>query len=62
MLSTPFSPWPSFTEQEIDAVSSVLRSNKFNYWTGQEGRSFEKEFAHNKKSLVFKTILIKCVI
>lgn len=45
MLSTPFSPWPSFTEQEIDAVSSVLRSNKVNYWTGQEGRSFEKEFA-----------------
>ena len=45
MLSTPFSPWPSFTEQEIDAVTSVLRSNKVNYWTGQEGRSFEKEFA-----------------
>ena len=45
MLSTPFSPWPSFTEQEIDAVSTVLRSNKVNYWTGQEGRSFEKEFA-----------------
>lgn len=45
MLSTPFSPWPSFTEQEIDTVSSVLRSNKVNYWTGQEGRSFEKEFA-----------------
>jgi dTDP-4-amino-4,6-dideoxygalactose transaminase len=45
VLSTPFSPWPSFTEQEIDAVTSVLRSNKVNYWTGQEGRSFEKEFA-----------------
>jgi dTDP-4-amino-4,6-dideoxygalactose transaminase len=45
VLSTPFSPWPSFTEQEIDAVSTVLRSNKVNYWTGQEGRSFEKEFA-----------------
>jgi len=45
MLNTPFSPWPSFTEQEIDAVSAVLRSNKVNYWTGQEGKSFEKEFA-----------------
>ena len=45
MLNSPFSPWPSFTEQEIDAVNRVLRSNKVNYWTGQEGRSFEKEFA-----------------
>ena len=45
MLNTPFSPWPSFTEQEITAVSQVLRSNKVNYWTGQEGRNFEKEFA-----------------
>lgn len=45
MLNTPFSPWPSFTEQEVTAVSEVLRSNKVNYWTGQEGRSFEKEFA-----------------
>jgi dTDP-4-amino-4,6-dideoxygalactose transaminase len=45
MLNTPFSPWPSFTEQEIAAVSEVLRSNKVNYWTGQEGKNFEKEFA-----------------
>jgi len=45
MLNTSFSPWPSFTEQEITAVSEVLRSNKVNYWTGQEGKSFEKEFA-----------------
>lgn len=45
MLNTAFSPWPSFTEQEINAVSDVLRSNKVNYWTGQEGRVFEKEFA-----------------
>jgi dTDP-4-amino-4,6-dideoxygalactose transaminase len=45
MLNTSFSPWPSFTEQEITAVSDVLRSNKVNYWTGQEGKNFEKEFA-----------------
>ena len=45
MLNTSFSPWPSFTEQEITAVSEVLRSNKVNYWTGQEGKCFEKEFA-----------------
>lgn len=45
MLNTPFSPWPSFSEEEIDAVGRVLRSNKVNYWTGTEGREFEKEFA-----------------
>ncbi len=45
MLNSPFSPWPSFTQQEADKVSSVLLSNKVNYWTGQEGREFEKEFA-----------------
>ena len=45
MLNTPFSPWPSFTQQEADAVSQVLLSNKVNYWTGTECRQFEKEFA-----------------
>lgn len=45
MLNTPFAPWPSFSEEEIDAVSAVLRSNKVNYWTGTECREFEKEFA-----------------
>lgn len=46
MLNTPFSPWPSFTQQEADAVSRVLLSNKVNYWTGIECREFEKEFAN----------------
>lgn len=45
MLNGPFSPWPSFTEEEADAVRDVLLSNKVNYWTGQEGRQFEREFA-----------------
>ncbi len=45
MLNTPFSPWPSFTQEEADAVSRVLLSNKVNYWTGRECREFEKEFA-----------------
>jgi dTDP-4-amino-4,6-dideoxygalactose transaminase len=45
MLNTPFSPWPSFTQEEADAVSRVLLSNKVNYWTGQECREFEREFA-----------------
>lgn len=45
MLNTPFAPWPSFTQEEVTAVSEVLLSNKVNYWTGQHGREFEKEFA-----------------
>lgn len=45
MLNTPFTPWPLFTEEEANAVTSVLLSNKVNYWTGQECREFEKEFA-----------------
>ncbi len=45
MLNTNFSSWPSFTEEEADAVRNVILSNKVNYWTGQEARTFEKEFA-----------------
>ncbi|WP_288368518.1 DegT/DnrJ/EryC1/StrS aminotransferase family protein [uncultured Alcanivorax sp.] len=45
MLNGPFSPWPSFTQEEADAASRVLLSNKVNYWTGQQSRKFEKEFA-----------------
>lgn len=45
MLNTPFSPWPSYTEEEAEAVKAVILSNKVNYWTGQECRLFEQEFA-----------------
>lgn len=45
MLNTQFAPWPCFSQEEADAVSKVLLSNKVNYWTGQEGRLFEQEFA-----------------
>lgn len=45
MLNTLFSPWPSFTAEEAEAVHRVLLSNKVNYWTGTECREFEKEFA-----------------
>lgn len=45
MLNGVFSPWPSFSEEEGDAVRSVLLSNKVNYWTGSEGRKFETDFA-----------------
>mgnify|MGYP001765251940 CR=1 FL=1 len=45
MLNTSFSPWPSFTQEEADAVSRVLLSNRVNQWTGGEVKAFEKEFA-----------------
>lgn len=45
MLNTKFSPWPSFTNEEVEAVGAVLQSNKVNYWTGSECKEFEKEFA-----------------
>lgn len=45
MLNGPFSPWPSFTEEEANTVRDVLLSNKVNYWTGQQCREFERAFA-----------------
>jgi len=38
-------PWPFFDEDERAAVEAVLRSGSVNYWTGREGRAFEREFA-----------------
>ena len=43
--TTPLPPWPSYTEEEIAAVHEVLASGRVNYWTGDEGREFEREFA-----------------
>ncbi|TLU86008.1 MAG: DegT/DnrJ/EryC1/StrS aminotransferase family protein [Chlorobium sp.] len=45
MLNTSFPPWPSYTKEEADTVSHTILSNKVNYWTGQECREFETEFA-----------------
>lgn len=41
----PFPKWPFFDEEACEAVETVLRSGKVNYWTGEEGRLFEKEFS-----------------
>lgn len=38
-------PWPYFAPDEIEAAVAVLRSGKVNYWTGEEGKRFEREFA-----------------
>ncbi len=41
----PMPRWPHFDAGDIEAVSTVLRSGKVNYWTGDECRQFENEFA-----------------
>ena len=41
----PLSTWPCYSPEEVEAVSGVLKSGKVNYWTGDEGRAFEHEFA-----------------
>jgi len=46
MLNGPFSPWPCYDENQQQAVLKVMQSNRVNYWTGSEGREFEKEFAN----------------
>ena len=38
--------WPQFTSKEVDIASSILKSGRVNYWTGNEGKNFEKEFSH----------------
>ncbi len=39
------SRWPDFSEAEAEAVADTVRSNRVNYWTGDTGRTFEREFA-----------------
>lgn len=45
MLNTNIEPWPNFSDEEAQIAADVVRSNKVNYWTGTQGREFEKEFA-----------------
>ena len=40
-----FASWPYFADEEVEAAAAVLRSGRVNYWTGDEGRLFEQEFA-----------------
>jgi dTDP-4-amino-4,6-dideoxygalactose transaminase len=45
MNQSAFPTWPVYAEDERDAVERVLLSGKSNYWTGEEGKLFEQEFA-----------------
>lgn len=41
-----FPVWPVIEHDEIEAATQVLRSGKINYWTGSQGRDFERAFAN----------------
>lgn len=43
----PFSPWPYYAPDEIEAVTRVLTSGRVNYWTGTECVQFEAEYAEH---------------
>jgi hypothetical protein len=45
LRTNPFASWPQFEADEIEAAIRVLQSGNVNYWTGDEGRQFELEFA-----------------
>jgi len=60
-------PWPFFSEEEIEAVAEVLHSGKVNYWTGTQGRLFEKEFAEfagckHAIALANGTVALECAL
>lgn len=41
----PFPSWPHFCDETIKKSAEILKSGKVNYWTGEEGKLFEKEFS-----------------
>nr|WP_322755900.1 MULTISPECIES: DegT/DnrJ/EryC1/StrS aminotransferase family protein [unclassified Frankia] len=41
----PYPSWPVFRPDEIAAVTATMRRGEVTYWTGREGRRFEREFA-----------------
>lgn len=43
----PFPAWPLISPDEIEAAAGVLASGQINYWTGEQGKLFEKEFAES---------------
>ena len=38
--------WPVYDNEEIGAVKKILAAGKVNYWTGDQSKKFEKEFAN----------------
>lgn len=44
MSNNNFSSWPVFEQDEINAVQDILIFGKVNYWTGEVGRGFERDY------------------
>ena len=44
-LQREYPGWPVYEKDEVSAVETVLRSGKVNYWTGNEVRKFESDYA-----------------
>jgi dTDP-4-amino-4,6-dideoxygalactose transaminase len=45
ICAEPLTPWPIYEDDEIAAVTEVLRSGKVNYWGGEKCNEFEKKFS-----------------
>jgi dTDP-4-amino-4,6-dideoxygalactose transaminase len=46
-VATSLPSWPNYEADEIEAAGDVLRSGRVNYWTGEIGRQFEREYAES---------------
>lgn len=45
MTNLSWPHWPSFSEEQKQAACAVLESGRINYWTGEQGKAFEAEYA-----------------
>jgi len=45
LAKTIQAPWPYYAQDECEAVARVMQLGKVNYWTGEECRLFEQEYA-----------------
>lgn len=43
--TVPLPTWPAFDAEDTRLATGILLSGRVNYWTGPEGRAFEREFA-----------------
>lgn len=43
--TAPSENWPYYGSDEVEAACRALTSGRTNYWTGEQGRRFEEEFA-----------------
>ena len=44
-MISEFPKWPFFDKDEVESATKILNSGKVNYWTGENGKNFEDEFA-----------------